>query len=204
MPKPATPASPALDQDFLARLQGQRVLDRDHRRQADQRERCDIHMGEAVRLPRDQRRLHRDLFGIGPFLTHVADAEHRIARRELVDAVSKCGDHARKIAPEHIGNVGDLAVVARQHRPVRAVDAGGMDVDDDLARPGLGVRQVAVSDDLGIAMPLEIGCLHHRPSRNALARRRLYGSPTVSRRRMIADTRTGQPMATLHVLSRTF
>ena len=109
------PAGTALDQDPLARLQVEGVLDRDHRRETDQRERCGIHMGEIVGLARDQRRLHRDLLGVGAFLPHRADAEHRIAWRELVHALSERRDRAGKIAPEHIGKRRDLAVSARQH-----------------------------------------------------------------------------------------
>src|SRR3546814_14218140 len=102
-------------------------------------------MADALGLARGDRRLDRDLLGMRALLAAVADAEDRIAHREIRDPLAQRGDDAGIVAAQHVGEGLDLAIgAALADLPVVAVDAGGMDVDGDPARPGHGLGPAAV------------------------------------------------------------
>src|SRR5947199_10171975 len=71
-------ASAALDQDRLAALELQRLLEGDDRREPGERNRCRLHVAQALWLVRDDRLADGDLFRVAAFARHLADAEHRI------------------------------------------------------------------------------------------------------------------------------
>ena len=52
---------------------------------------------EALRLPRDDRSLDRDLLRIRPLLARLVNSEHRLAKLEIRNAGADGSDHARKI-----------------------------------------------------------------------------------------------------------
>ena len=53
--------------------------------------------------------------------------------------------------PEHVGGAGRRRVVALPLQEVGPVDRGGRHVEQHLARPGLGVGDLAVDQHLGAA-----------------------------------------------------
>src|SRR5580704_11011269 len=135
-------AGAALDQDGLAALKFQRVLDRIDRGQPGQRQRRGIDMRKPVRFLGDEGRRDCDLFAIGAFLAGAEHAEHRIADLEI-RAVADGADHAGKIPTRNLRkfDIGMARIFAAAKLPVGGVDGGGMDVDDHLARASHGIRQ---------------------------------------------------------------
>src|SRR5262245_2364777 len=153
---------PALDQDFLSAFELQRILDGAQRRQPGEREGGGVDMRQPLRLLGDDGGLDRDLLGIGALLARLADAEDRVSHLEISDAFADGADHAGKIPPQSERKL-RLLVLADAHLPVRAVDAGGDHIDDHLARPGNGIRQVAILQDLRPAILLNESCFHRAP-----------------------------------------
>src|SRR5262249_5553637 len=90
---------PALDQDRLAALELERILDRVYGREAGEGERGSIVMRQIARFPGDNCSLDGDLLCVGALLTSLADAEDCIAYRTILDAFTSGTDHTRKIAP---------------------------------------------------------------------------------------------------------
>jgi hypothetical protein len=91
----------------------------------------------------DDRRLDRDLLGIGALLAGLANAEHGVAEAKILDAFADGADHAGKIAPQDIGKL-RLLVVADTHLPIGTVDAGSEYIDHHLAWSGGRIREIAV------------------------------------------------------------
>src|SRR5262249_37615473 len=81
---------------------------------------------------------------------------------EIGDAFADGADHAGKIPPQSERKL-RLLVLADAHLPVGAVDAGGDHIDHHLARPGNGIRQVPVFQDLRPAVLLNESCLPRAP-----------------------------------------
>ncbi len=164
--EPGDAARAALDQDGLAGFQFQGFLNGDDCRQANQRKGCRFYMGHSVRLSSDYRSLHRDLLSIGAFLAAVADAENGVTQAEIRHTVADRAHYARKVAPQHVGEVVDIAIgSARTHLPVRAVHAGRVNIHDHFAVGGDGIGQVAIGQDLGSAVPFDIGSFHESSPR---------------------------------------
>ncbi len=160
------PAGAALDQDGLALFQFQRVLDGADRGQAGQCKGRGIDMRQGSRFLRDDGGLDRDLLGIGAFLPDVADREYLVADAKVGDAFADGRNHAGEIAAENIGKARQLPRFAVAHLPVRAVDARRDDVDHDLAGHSDRVRHVAVFENVGSAVPFDVGCFHLCPVLN--------------------------------------
>jgi hypothetical protein len=158
----------AVNQDGFAGLKLQRVLDRHERGKTNQAERCGVPMRQGIRLARHDVGLDGDLFGVGAFLAGAAHAEHGIADAQIAHADTERAHHARKIPPQDVRKVLEIAVASRPHLPVGGVDAGGMNVHHHLARPGRRVRQVAILQDLRSTAALDIGCLHRSPAHSQL------------------------------------
>ena len=158
-------AGAAMDQDRLALLQLQRVLDRDQRRQPDQRERRRIHVGYAVRLPGEYRCCRRDLLAVRPLLIPWQHAEHRVTDLEVRDALTDSADQTGDVAAENVRERRHRAIsAAGPDLPVRAVDAGGVNIDDHLARLGNRIWQLAIGQNLRPAVLLDVDCFHDRLS----------------------------------------
>src|SRR5262249_28843543 len=115
-----------------------------------------------ARLLGDDRRLDRDLLGIGAFLPGLANAEDGVAEAKILNARADGADHAGKIAPQDIGKL-RLLVVANAHLPIGTVDAGSDDIDHHLAWRGDRVGKVAVLQDLGPAVSFNESCFHLVP-----------------------------------------
>jgi hypothetical protein len=160
MAKAATPPAHALDQDRLADFELQRVLDGDERGEAHQRHRGRINVGDAVRLFRDYGSLDCDLFGVRALLAGFGDAEHRIAGAKVRAPRTDGADDAREVAAEHVRELRLPIRFACPHLPVGAVDAGGMDVDDDLPGAGHRIGQVAVFQLLRPPVALDVDRFH--------------------------------------------
>src|SRR5262249_61871028 len=103
-----------------------------------------------ARLLGDDRRLDRNLLGIGALLPSLANAEHGVADPQVLDTFADGADHAGKIAAQDIGKF-RLLVVANAHLPVGAVDAGRDDIDHNLSWRAGRVGKIAVLQDLGPA-----------------------------------------------------
>ena len=159
-------ARAALDQDRLAALELERVVDRIDRGEAGERERRGVDMREARGLLRHHLGLDRDLLGVGALLPGRQHREDLVADLEIGHALAQRRNRAGEVAAEHIGKFQRRAVTAVAHPPVGAVDGRGHDVHHDLARAFRRVRQVAVFEDLGSAVPLDIRRFHRAvPSR---------------------------------------
>jgi hypothetical protein len=97
--------------------------------------------------------------GADSFNVTGSNAEHLIADAKIRDAFADRADHAGKIPPQHIGEL-RLAIVADAHLPIGAVDAGGVDVDDHLARCGDRVGEIAILQDFRPAVAFNECSLH--------------------------------------------
>src|SRR3984957_6278850 len=151
-------AGAALDQDGLAALQRERVLDREEGGEAGERERRGVDMRQRVGLLGDDGRLDGELFRIGAFLADVEHAEHRVAHLQIRARADR-RDHAGEI-PAEAERKRRLLVVAGAPLPVGAVDARGVHVDHDLAGLGHRIGQVAVLQDFGPAEFFDENGLH--------------------------------------------
>ena len=128
-------AGTALDQDGLARLELQAVLDRAHGGEAGQRDRRGVDVAQRRRFLRHDGAADGDLLAVGAVAAGLQHAEHRVADPEVGDAGAERADRAGEVTAEDQRKVG-LLVFAGAHLPVRGVDAGGDGVDDDLSRRG--------------------------------------------------------------------
>src|SRR5262249_4417357 len=115
-----------------------------------------------ARLLGDDRRLDRDLLGIGALLPGLANAEHGVAEAQILNARADGADHAGKIAPQDIGKF-RLLVVADAHLPIGAVDAGSDDIDHHLAGSGGRVGKGTGLQDIGPAGSFNESCFHLVP-----------------------------------------
>src|SRR5918993_1634021 len=150
---------PALDQDGLAALQLQRVLNCADRRETGQRHRRGIDMRQAGRLLADNGRTDGELLTVGAVAAGLEDAEHLVADLEVAHAVTDGADVAREIPSQDQRELG-LLVFAGSHLRIGPVDARGDDVDHDLPRPGDRIGQIAIGQDLGSAELLDVRSLH--------------------------------------------
>src|SRR5262249_32395968 len=152
-------ASPALDQDRLTALQLQGVLKRAHGGEAGKRQSGCIDMGQAARLPGDDGGLDGNLLRIGALLTSFANTKHRIPERDVLDVLADGTHHTREVAAGYQRKFRVL-VFSETNLPVSCVDGRGNDVDDDFARVGYRIGQIAVLEDFRSAEPFNKGCLH--------------------------------------------
>src|SRR5262245_19681925 len=116
-------------------------------------------MGQAARLLGDDGSLDGNLFRVGALLAGFANTEHRVAQRNVLDAVAYGADRPRKIASRDQGKFRVL-VFAEADLPIRRVDARGSDVDENFARAGYRIGQMAVLQDLRSTEPFNKRCLH--------------------------------------------
>src|SRR5947207_6828800 len=162
--KTGNTASAALDQDCLAALQARGVFQGPNRGQARQGHRGGLGMAELCRLLRDERGLDLDLLGVAALDPRIHDAEHRTAGLQVIDTGAERADDAGAIAAEDVGELelarGIVGAAAEPHLVVGGVDARGVDIDDDLARPGDRIRRVAVAQHLRPAMRRQQYRLH--------------------------------------------
>ncbi len=94
------PARAALDQDRLARLEFQRVLDGTERSEPGERQRGRVDVRHGVGLLGDDCGLGRDFLGISAILARLANAERRVPNLEIGDPLGDGADHAGEITPE--------------------------------------------------------------------------------------------------------
>ena len=116
-------------------------------------------MRERRRLPGDDRRADRDLLAIGSIAASLQHTEHFIADLEVRDTRADRADHAGEVAPQHQRELG-IVVFAGGDLSVGGIDARGVGIDDDLARPGGRIGQIAIGQDLRSAEFLDIGSFH--------------------------------------------
>ena len=81
-----------------------------------------------------------------------------------VTPAPSAADHAREIAAENVREFqvagAAIGAAAEPHLVIGGVDAGGVDIDHDLAGPGHRVRQIAVDEFIDPAMAGQIGRFH--------------------------------------------
>ncbi len=153
-------AGAALNEDRLAALELERVLDRDDRGEADERQRGGIDVRECGRFLGDDGRADRDLFAIGALTPGIEHAEHVVADLYVSNPVPHRRDRAGKIPAEHKGEFHLRRIEARTHAPISAVDARGLYVDHDFACRRRGIGQVAILQHFGTAEFFDEGRFH--------------------------------------------
>src|SRR5882757_4124705 len=121
-------------------------------------------MRQSIGLFGDNGCLDRNLLGIGALLADVADAEDFIANAQVLDPVPDSGNDAGEIAAENVGEPRELARLALAHLPVGAVDAGGDDVDHDLAGCSHGIRHLAEFQNVRSTVAFDEGGFHGHSS----------------------------------------
>src|SRR5204862_1483590 len=104
-----------------------------------------------------------DLLGVAALNPLIHDPEHRIADTKIGDARPKRADHTGKIAAEDIGKRQCRVIAAEPDLVIGRVDAGGVDIDDDLAGTRHRVRQIAILELVDTAMPGQIRRFHVSP-----------------------------------------
>ena len=142
----------ALDQNGFAGLELCRILEGPQRGEAGQRHGGRLGMAEAVGLLGDDRGLDGDLFRVRAFDALIADSEHRVTDGEVGDTRADCADHAREVAAQDMREAQIGAPASQPHFVIGRVDAGRMNVDHHLARPGGRVRRLSVAQHLRPAM----------------------------------------------------
>src|SRR5262245_21516768 len=151
----------ALDENGLATLELERILDGDECRQANEREGRGLDVGESVRLAAKNSGFFRNFLGVGAIAPCRQYAKHGVANPEVGNPRAKRRDDAREVATEHIREVRDGAVgAALTHLAVGAVDAGRMNIDDDLASLRHGVRQIAIAQDVETTVAIHENGFH--------------------------------------------
>src|SRR5262249_41734888 len=161
------PAGATLDQDCLAALQPCGVFRRPDRGQAGQRHRRRFGVIQIVRLPGDDRGGDLDLLRVTALDAGIHDPEYRVADFEVGNAEAERGDHAREVAAEDVGEFqiagAAIGAAAEPHLVVRGIDAGGMDIDDDLARSSDRSRRISIDELLRPAMAGQQHRFHRIP-----------------------------------------
>ena len=109
-------------------------------------------MAEAVGLLSNDRGLDGDLFRVRAFDALIADPEHRVTAGEVGDTRPDLTDHTREVAAQDMREPHIGATASQAHFVIGRVDAGRMNVDHHLARPGGRVRRVSVAQHLQPAM----------------------------------------------------
>ncbi len=142
-------AGAALDEDRLAALQLQRLLDGDDRRETDQRDGGRLHMAQLLGPAGDDQLADRNLLRISALSGNLAHAKHLVARLEVASA---SGNHAGEIASRHVRQRNVESVRAAAHLPVGGVDARRVDVDEHFTGGGNRIRQLAVFEGFGAAV----------------------------------------------------
>ena len=115
-------------------------------------------MTETIGLFGDDRRVDRDFFRVGALDPLVADPEHQVAHPQIGDAGTDRADHSREVPAENMRELDAPAAVgaaAEPHLVIRRIDAGGVDVDDDLAGSGDRVGDLGQMQYLRSAMLFE-------------------------------------------------
>src|SRR6516164_9241238 len=121
-------------------------------------------MRQPVGLLRDDSSLDRNLLGIGAFLANVADAEDLVANTQVSDTIPNRRNDAGEIPSEDVGETRNLTRFALTHLPVRAVDAGGDNIDHHFAGCSYGIRHLAEFENLRSAVSFDEGSFHwHSP-----------------------------------------
>src|SRR3954453_8650329 len=158
-------AGAALYEDDLPALELDRVFDRDKSCQARECERGGLDVGKTAWLAAENGGLLRDLLRIGSLMPGRQHTEHIVADLEVGDAGAERRDDTGKIAAEHVREAGNGHIrTALTNLDVGSVDAGGIDIDDDLARLSLRIRQVAIAQDVETAVAIHDDGLHEHIS----------------------------------------
>src|SRR5471032_1248914 len=117
-------------------------------------------MRQATGFLGDDGCLDRNLLGISALLANVADAEDLIANTQVADTLANCRNDPGEIPSENVGESSKPVRFALTHLPVRAIDAGGDNINHDLAGCGHRVRHLAEFQNFRPAMPFNEGSFH--------------------------------------------
>ena len=146
------------------------------------------------RLLGDDRGRDLDLLGIAALDPGIHDAEHRVADLEIGDAgAERALTMPEKSRPENVWEFqvagAAIGAAAEPHLVVGGVDAGGMDIDHDLARARDRVRQVAVDEFVRPAVAGQIGGFHASLPVVVITARGKRGSRAKRRELSVLDSR---------------
>ena len=107
---------------------------------------------EPIWLLGNERGLDGNPFGVGSFDTLISDPEHRVADSEISHAGTYSADDAREITAQDMRKLDAIAASAQTHLVISSVEACGVDVDEDLARPRGWIRRLTTPQHLRSAM----------------------------------------------------
>src|SRR5262245_27007416 len=145
-PKAGHAARAALDQNGFAGLELRRILEGPQGSEAGQRHGGCLSMPKALRLLGNDRGLNGDLLRVRAFDALIADPEHRITDGEIGDTRADFTDHTREVAAQDMGEAKTGASASSQpYFVIGRVDAGRVNVDYYLARPGSRIRRVSIA-----------------------------------------------------------
>src|SRR3979411_2598063 len=117
-------------------------------------------MREGSGLPGDDGCLDRNLLGIGALLADVADAEYFVAHTQVCYALPQGCNDTGEIPSKNVGEFRKLPRFSLTHLPVGAIDAGGHDIDHDLAGCRHGIRHLAEFENFRPTMRIDEGSFH--------------------------------------------
>ena len=120
-----------MDQDALSRAEPAQVFQGVGRGEEGDRQRRGLLEAEPGRLDRDQLGPRHDMTAEG----EAGDRQHLVAHAQLVDALADSRDPAAALGTERHGAVGQAGVHPQRLHHVAEIEAGGDDLDLDLARP---------------------------------------------------------------------
>src|SRR4029453_24451 len=134
-----------LDQNGFAGLELRRILEGPQGGETGQRHGGCLGMPKALRLLGDDRGLDSDLLRVRAFDALIAHPEHRVTDSEVGDTRPDRTDHAGEVAAQDMWEAKIRAPASQAHFVIGRVDAGRMNVDYHLARPGGRVRRVSIA-----------------------------------------------------------
>ncbi len=127
----ADAAGRRMDQDALSRAEPAQVFQGVRRGEERDRQRRGLLEAEPGRLDRDQLGPRHDMTAEG----EAGDRQHLVADAQLGDALTDSRDPAAALGTERHGAVGQAGIRPQRLHHVTEVEAGGDDLDLDLARP---------------------------------------------------------------------
>jgi hypothetical protein len=115
---------------------------------------------QAIGFAGDDRGLDGELFRIRALDPRIHDTKHWVADCEIGYAFASLGNHSREVAAQDVRKPEIVAAPAQPHLVVSGVDAGRMNIDEDLIGCWHWVRSIAIPQHLRPAMVSQQHRLH--------------------------------------------
>src|SRR3984957_6308878 len=145
-------ACAALDQNRFTGFELRGILYRPQRGETGQPHGGRLGVSKPIRFLADDCVLDADLFGVRAFDALIGDTEPRVADSEIRPASADRTDDTGKVAAEDMRKCDAITAAPQTHFVIGGIEAGGMDIDDDLAWPCDRVGRVTVAEHLWSAM----------------------------------------------------